>query len=279
MKLFIVTGCSGAGKSVALKVFEDYGMTCVDNLPLSVLESVTETVSAQVEQLAVCSDVRSPDFDPQRFLETITRLRQSYEVHLLFFTARREVLLSRFNATKHRHPLSDGDGVVDGLERESSLLEPLRLASDVVIDTSDYTPHSLRQHLLAVMGLEARQMLVVLQSFSYKSGIPQHADMVFDVRFLRNPHYDPALRDLTGKDDAVGAYIKADRHYAPYMEHLSTLLHFLVPLYIQEGKHYLAIAIGCTGGQHRSVHVAETLACCLPNTGIRTAVVHHALPS
>jgi RNase adapter protein RapZ len=276
MKLIIITGYSGAGKSVALKAFEDAGIACMDNIPMSVISAMLGTLESRLEVLAICSDVRSPDFDAALFLEELAILKSRYGCRLLFLTCQQDTLVARFNATKHRHPLYRGDSVMDSLEAERLMLAPLRMAADDVIDTSHYTPHMLKSHLmqLAGIGIAAGQLAVQLVSFSYQLGLPENADLVFDVRFLRNPHYEAALRLQTGRDAEVAAFIAQDTHLSPYLEKVSGLLEMLVPLYQQEGKSYLTIAIGCTGGRHRSVYVAETLGKRL--TSLACAVtVHH----
>jgi RNase adapter protein RapZ len=259
MKLILITGYSGAGKSVALKAFEDLGMACMDNIPMSVIASMIHSVESRLDYLAICSDVRSPDFDTDFFLTELTQLRQHYDCHLLFLTCRRDILVARFNATKHRHPLYRGDSVMDSLAREETLLLPLRMAADEVIDTSHYTSHMLKAHLAHVTGMQSKQLAVQLVSFSYQLGLPDNADLVFDVRFLRNPYYELPLREQTGRDVDVAHFIEQDQNINSYLEKITGLLTMLVPLYQAEGKSYLTIAIGCTGGRHRSVYMVETL--------------------
>jgi RNase adapter protein RapZ len=279
MRLIIITGASGAGKSVALKACEDFGFVCMDNLPMPVVASVIDAVGTHVPQLAICSDVRSPAFDAEAFLQEVTTLKARYDCTLIFLTSARTVLLSRYNATKHRHPLYEGDSLMESLEREEALLAPLRMAADAVVDTSDYTPHMLKGHLAHLAGIAHAPLAVRLVSFSYQKGLPHNADLVFDVRFLKNPHYDALLRPQTGRDAEVAAFIEQDTHLAPYMQGLHALLDMLLPLYQREGKSYLTIAFGCTGGQHRSVYVVERMQELLATHISLIEVFHRDAPS
>jgi UPF0042 nucleotide-binding protein len=255
--LIIITGASGAGKSVALKACEDFGFVCMDNLPMLVVASVIAAVGTHVQQLAICSDVRSPAFDAEAFLQEMEKLKAHYDCTLIYLTSARDVLVARYNATKHRHPLYEGDSLMESLAREEEMLAPLRMAADAVVDTSDYTPHALKAHLAHLVGIERAPLAIRLVSFSYQKGLPHNADLVFDVRFLKNPHYDVGLRSYTGREAAVATFIEQDEHLAPYVQGLHALLEMLLPLYQAEGKSYLTIAFGCTGGRHRSVYMVE----------------------
>jgi RNase adapter protein RapZ len=259
MRLIIITGASGAGKSVALKACEDFGFVCMDNLPMPVVTSVISAVEQHVKQLAICSDVRSPAFDAETFLQEVANLKARYDCTLIFLTCERDVLVARFNATKHRHPLYEGDSLMESLAREEGMLSPLRMAADTVVDSTDYTPHMLKAHLAHLAGIEHAPLAVRLVSFSYQKGLPHNADLVFDVRFLKNPYYDLALRPKTGRDKEVADFIEKDTNLAPYMQGIQSLLDMLLPLYQAEGKSYLTIAFGCTGGRHRSVYVVERM--------------------
>jgi RNase adapter protein RapZ len=277
MKLILITGCSGAGKSVALKAFEDLGIACMDNIPMSVIRSMIGAVELQLETLAICSDVRSPDFNPVQFLDEVAELKKHYDCRLLFLTARQEVLVARFNATKHRHPLFCGDSVMESLRREETLLASLRMAADEVIDTSHYTPHMLKSHLVHLTGMQREQLSIQLTSFSYQLGLPENADLVFDVRFLKNPYYVLPLREKTGKDSEVVSFLEQDPNLAPYLHQLTQLLSMLFPLYQLEGKSYLTIAVGCTGGRHRSVYVVESLRRLLDAPALSLITYHREL--
>jgi RNase adapter protein RapZ len=260
-QLFIITGYSGAGKSVALKALEDVGCVSMDNIPLSALGTAIQAVAMSTSRpIAVCSDVRSPDFSVAHLLSLIEQWKTHYECRLVFLACDDDVLLARYNATKHRHPLHvPPSSMAVSIQAEKGVLDELRHAAHHVINTSDYTPHHFKQHLLAWSGLQHIGMLVHLMSFSYQRGLPANADMVCDVRFLRNPYYEPALRHLTGRDALVAAYVAEDNAFPAYLQALQEMLTMLIPLYEKEGKSYFTLAIGCTGGRHRSVYMVETL--------------------
>jgi RNase adapter protein RapZ len=275
MQLVLITGYSGAGKSIALKACEDLGFACMDNIPMSVIASVIGAVEDRIERLAICSDIRSPDFNAPFFMEEVQQLKARYACHLWFLTCRNDILVARFNGTKHRHPLYQGDSLLESLKREEHLLEPLRMAADGVIDTSDYTPHSLKQHLAYLTQRETDTLSVQLVSFSYQRGLPQNADLVFDVRFLKNPYYDAALRLQTGKDVEVANFINKDSNLDVFLTHITAMLIFLLPLYQLEGKSYLTLAFGCTGGRHRSVYLCEILHKMLKNMLNSPIIITH----
>jgi RNase adapter protein RapZ len=260
MKLVLVTGMSGAGKSVALKTLEDCGFEAIDNLPLSFIPDVAGS-SAAKRNLALSADIRSRDFSVEHFLKIVEPLRNNSELEssVLFLDCDDEVLRRRFTETRRRHPLSLDRTVIDGIRHERGLIEGIRDVADKVIDTSDYEAAKLREVLISEYASAENSLSLVLTSFSYKRGIPREADIVFDVRFLKNPHYDPACKLLTGKDALVGAYIESDEDFKGFYDRLSGLLLPLLPRYRQEGKKYLTIAIGCTGGRHRSVYMVQKL--------------------
>jgi len=269
-RLLLVTGMSGAGRSTALKALEDCGYEAVDNLPLSLLLGLVEAPSAFARPLAVGVDIRTRDFGADSFADLLQRLGRLPDISatLLFLDSDDEVLLRRYTETRRRHPLSADRGVADGIRHERRLLGPLRERADVVLDTSRFAPAEFRRFLQGRFGLEARPSLsVFVVSFAYRNGLPRESDLVFDVRFLRNPHYVPALRDHTGREPAVADYIAADDNYGPFFESLTTMLARLLPRYADEGKFYLTIAVGCTGGRHRSVFIAERLAAWLVEHG------------
>lgn len=274
-RVVVVSGMSGAGKSTTLKVFEDLGYECVDNVPLVLLRGLVElshapaglmgdaVTSAAQRPIAVGVDLRTRDFDIPRLLDLLDSLRQehaSLEVSLLFLDADDDVLANRYTETRRRHPIGDDLPVRDGIIIERRLLKALREAADVVIDTSRLTVPDFRRmveaHWTTTM---TRRMTVFVASFGFRNGLPRSADLVFDVRFLQNPHYIAELRPLTGLDKAVGDYVRADEGFDRFFGDLTRLLDGLLPRYEDEGKRYLTIAIGCTGGQHRSVYVAERL--------------------
>jgi len=278
MKLVLVTGMSGAGKSVALKSLEDNGFEAIDNLPLAFLPTVAASV-ARTEHLAVGTDIRSRDFSVERFIETIQPLRDdpNIDFKVLFLDCHDEQLRRRFTETRRRHPLALDRTVMDGIRHERQLLEGLREASDVVIDTSQTEAAALRSVITSHFAASERQLSVVLTSFSFKRGVPPDADIVFDVRFLKNPYYDPTLRHLTGQDAAVGEHIESDPGFTSFFTSLTGLLGPLLPRYLEEGKHYLTIAIGCTGGRHRSVYVVKKLGAFLGGSDYKVTLRHRDL--
>ncbi|MFO1190173.1 MAG: RNase adapter RapZ [Alphaproteobacteria bacterium] len=275
--LMLVTGMSGAGRSTALKALEDCGYEAVDNLPLSLLLSLVEAPSAFVRPLAIGVDIRTRDFGADLVAEILERLARlpGLDVTLLFLDSDDDVLLRRYTETRRRHPLAADRGVADGIMHERRLLGPLRDRADVVLDTSRFAPAEFRRLLQDRFGLESRPPLsLFVVSFAYRNGLPREADLVFDVRFLRNPHYVPQLRDHTGREPQVADYIAADDNYGPFFESLTTMLGRLLPRYSDEGKSYLTIAIGCTGGRHRSVFIAERLKAWLMDLGYRVNLSH-----
>jgi RNase adaptor protein for sRNA GlmZ degradation len=275
-RLVLVTGMSGAGRSSALRVLEDEGYEAIDNLPLSLLTAVVNEVGLQ-RPIAVGVDIRTRDFAVGPVLEQIDRLAANprFAITLLFVDCDDEVLGRRFTETRRRHPLAQGRPVADGIAAERRLVAPLRARADMVIDSSHLTPSDLRQQLLGRLGLEGTPgMSIFVTSFSFRQGLPREADLVFDVRFLANPHYDPALKPLSGQEAEVGAYVAADPGYAPFFEQLTAMLAGLLPRYEREGKSYLTIAVGCTGGRHRSVFVAERLADWLGAAGRPVHLAH-----
>ena len=280
-QVMLVTGLSGAGKASILRVLEDMGYETVDNPPLSVLEAL---VGDGGQPLAAGVDSRTRDFDPAAALRLLDRLRlrPDIAVTLVFATAEQDVLLRRYTETRRRHPMAPGgplgSSVADGIARESALMAPLRETADLVVDTSDLPLPDLRRMIERRFGTDgAPGMGVSVMSFAYPKGLPREADLVFDLRFLRNPHYVDALRPMTGQDAPVAAYIEADPDFAPFWRCMTEMLGPLLPRYAQEGKKYLTIAVGCTGGKHRSVLAAERLAHHLQSQGWRVELVHREL--
>ena len=259
-RLVVVTGVSGAGKSSALHALEDLGFETVDNLPLALLRSVTGGGDARQTPLAVGIDVRTRGFDAAHVVAALEELRRNNAVSILFLDCDNEVLGRRFTETRRPHPLADDLPVAVAIEMERRLLAPLREHADLLIDTSRLPPGDLKRILAGqYAGPWRRPLRVFLTSFGYRHGLPRDADLVFDVRFLKNPHYEPELRDLTGLDPEVGAFIERDPALKPFLDSVTRLLEPLLPLYEAEGKSYLTIAVGCTGGQHRSVNIVERL--------------------
>lgn len=272
--LVLVTGMSGAGRSTALKVLEDSGFEAVDNLPLSLLGAVT---AAPAKPLALGLDTRTRGFSVEHILAGLDGLRERGEWRpaLVFMTCDDDVLQRRYTETRRRHPLATDRPVQDGIAIERRLLAPLLDAADLVIDTSDLAQADLRRLLRASFaGDDQGGLTINVLSFSYRQGVPREADLVVDVRFLRNPYYDPALRPLDGTDPAVGAYVEADPDYPQFFDNLTRLVGPLLPRYQAEGKSYLTIAVGCTGGRHRSVYTAERLRAWLGSLGLKVALGH-----
>lgn len=278
--LLLVTGLSGAGKSTALQALEDAGYEVVDNLPLTLLGPLVRLDSPPDRPIAIGVDVRTRDFGDPAFVDRLESLLATPElpVRILFLDCDDEVITRRYSQTRRRHPLAGSLPIADGIRAERRRLAPLRGLADPVINTSDMAPNDLRRLMLDRFGAGlAAEMTLTILSFAFGQGVPRQADLVFDVRFLRNPHYDDELRPLTGREAAVGAYIEADPDFAGFFERLVGLLAPLLPRYRDEGKSYLTIAVGCTGGRHRSVYTAERLAARLREAGWRAAVRHREL--
>jgi UPF0042 nucleotide-binding protein len=272
--LSVVTGLSGSGKSYVFKCLEDMGYLCVDNLPLPLVEPLLSQVSAP--RVGVILDVRNPEF-ASRFPPILERVRRRVPgTRLLFLDASEESLIRRFSETRRPHPLSVDRPLLTALRKERELLEDVRALADVVVDTSTMTVHELRSFMQKTfVGEEgSARMVVSATSFGYKFGVPHDVDLIFDVRFLANPHFVPELKPKIGTDPGVAAYIEKDPETAEFLERLSGFLDYLLPLYEREHKSYLSIGIGCTGGKHRSVYVAEELARSLKRRGLPVRVSH-----
>jgi len=263
LPIALVTGLSGGGKASILRALEDIGYEAVDNPPLTMIE---EMVARSERKLAIGVDARTRGFDAGLVLEALQRLRNNPALRpeLVFAWADEATLLRRYTETRRRHPLAPQGRVTDGIAAEEALTARLRECADLIIDTSELPLPALRQqierHFSRAGGAAPRRLMVSLVSFAYSHGLPRDADLVFDARFLRNPHYDPILQPRTGLDSAVGAYIAADPDYQRFFAHLAELVELLLPRFVQEGKKYTTITIGCTGGRHRSVYLVEQLA-------------------
>jgi UPF0042 nucleotide-binding protein len=277
----VVTGLSGAGRSSALKVLEDMGFEAVDNLPLSLLGPLLARRGRARPPLAVGIDARAGDFDPTRLGHILARLRtrSAAPLRLLFLDATDETLARRYRETRRKHPLASGRPVGTAIRRERALLKPLRAAADEVIDTTNLAPPYLRRLLRVRFGDGGAGMKLFVVSFAYRRGLPADADLVFDVRFLDNPHYHARLRPLTGRHPKVGAHIAKDPGFPRFFRALTDLMAILLPRFEEEGKSDVTIGIGCTGGRHRSVYVAETLARWLAARGRAASVRHRDIDS
>ncbi len=274
----VITGLSGAGRSEAAKVLEDLGYFVIDNLPPPLIGRVAELalVGRDRSRVALVVDARGGAFaedvsELQRALEPLRAL--TITLRVLFLEASDEVLVRRFEQTRRRHPVA-GERVVEAIALERELLRDLRASADLVIDTSDLNVHELRTRILAAFTDEAAGLLVTVASFGFKYGLPLDADMVLDVRFLPNPHWVPALRPKTGQDTAVREYVLQQEGTKAFMDRVEALLEIALPGYVREGKHYLTVAIGCTGGRHRSVVLAEELGRWLAERRFRVNVTH-----
>lgn len=279
MQVLLVTGLSGAGRSVALKALEDMGWEAVDNVPLALVPSLLASGGEESDRLAIGADARSRDFSLDHFTDMLMALRAQagLEVHILFLDADDDVLQRRFTETRRKHPLALDRPVIDGIRHERDLLSPLKDLANTVLDTSEWTSAELRHALREQFGGEHRALSIFVTSFSFRRGVPRDADMVFDVRFLRNPFYDDALRERTGLDPAVAEYVESDPDCGPFFDRLTQMICPLLPRYLLEGKSYLTIAIGCTGGWHRSVVVTEKLAGFLRKKEYKVGVRHREL--
>lgn len=282
-RFIVLTGLSGSGKSQAIHALEDLGYYCVDNLPVALLPVMAELSSRQSENqgVAVVMDIRESRFVSDfprayRDLKANTRLAP----RLIFLEASHAELVRRFSETRRPHPLAPDRPVTEGLSDERASLRAIRTLADKVIDTSKLSVHELRQALLELVSgrKHASKLVLTFMSFGFASGPPAEADLMFDVRFLKNPHWVPALRPQTGRDPAVAAYIRRQPASRAALKRFTSLLQWMVPLYVQEGKSYLTVAVGCTGGRHRSVYVAEVLKRELTGIdGVQTRVRHRDL--
>jgi UPF0042 nucleotide-binding protein len=279
-ELVVITGMSGAGRSEAIHTFEDLGYFTVDNLPPSFIGQLIDLAQlpeSPMRRLAVVSDVRSHEFFDE-LADELASLRQAgVRLDVLFLEADDDTLLRRFKETRRPHPLAEeSDSLLDGIMAERFLLQQVREQADMVIDTSDMKPLQLRQAIRErfIAGLAMDALAVSVSSFGFKYGTPSDADIVIDVRFLPNPYYDPDLRPLTGLDSEVRDFVMGRPQTAEFLDRWFALLDVLVPGYVAEGKHHLAIALGCTGGMHRSVALAEATASYLRDKGFRAVVAH-----
>lgn len=277
----VVTGLSGAGRGTALNVLDDLGYVAVDNVPLALLDDLMRSTGgdagAVAQPLALGMDTRTLGFDPRELAARIRELRTrpNLAARLLFLEADTETLQRRYTETRRPHPLAPDRPVADGIDEERRLIGWMSDVADLTIDTTSLSPNRLKQILTGHFGLgRTVGTRISVMSFSFRRGLPREADLVFDVRFLKNPHYDPALKPLTGRDPAVAAFIATDPDYRPFVDRLEALIGPLLPRFDAEGKSYLTIAVGCTGGKHRSVAVAEELADWLRSAGRSVTLSH-----
>jgi len=280
-ELVILTGLSGSGKLSALKSFEDLGFYSVDNLPLELVSRFADLVrqSREIERAALVVDVRE-GMRLDEFPAILKKVRRVLPTRVLYLEANDEALIRRFSETRRPHPMGCSDTVVQSIRAERKRLDPIRNVADIVLDTTKFTVHDLRAHIGAQFEREAsdRNLTISSNSFGFKNGVPAEADLVFDVRFLPNPHFVPEFRKLTGKHPKVAKYVRDFPQTAEFLDRTTEMMKFLLPHYIKEGKSYLTVAFGCTGGQHRSVFIAEEMKKRLSSAGYRVKTLHRDMP-
>jgi len=282
-ELVIVTGMSGSGKLSALKAFEDLGYYSVDNLPLELIPQFAELVrqSAQIERAALVIDVRE-GIRLDEFPAILEEVRRVLPTRLVFLEASEEALIRRFSETRRPHPLGREETVVKSIRAERKRLDPIRNVADILLDTTKFNVHELRAHINAQFERKDESgqpnLTISCVSFGFKNGVPTDADLVLDVRFLPNPHFVPEFRKLTGRHPKVARYVRNFPQTAEFLDKTTELLEFLLPHYIKEGKSYLTVAFGCTGGQHRSVFIAEEMTKRLARDGYRVKATHRDMP-
>jgi RNase adapter protein RapZ len=280
-QLVIITGMSGSGKASVLKVFEDLGYYCVDNLPVELIGRFAELAkeSAETDKAALVVDIREGE-ELKKLPAIISSLRKQLHTTVLFLEASDEALIRRFSETRRPHPLGKDSTVRSSLALERRQLKPIRALADIVVDSSKFNVHELRVHVTDkfTSGKTDKNILISCVSFGYKGGVPNDADLVFDVRFLPNPHFVPQFRNLTGRHPQVAKYIRSFPQTQEFIDRISDLLIYLIPHYVSEGKSYLTLAFGCTGGQHRSVMIAEEFKKRLAQAGYKVKVVHRDSP-
>lgn len=262
MKLIIVSGRSGSGKTITLRVLEDLGYYCVDNMPINLLPSLAHVVMNEYENIAVSVDVRNIPMSATELTENLDFLPPTVNVEVIYLDADDHVLIRRYSETRRMHPLSKRNfSLIDAIKNEKLLLDPVRTRADLYIDTTELNIHQLSELVKErVLGKKTGQLSLVFESFGFKRGIPKDADYVFDVRFLPNPHWEPELKPLTGQDQAVRDYLGSHPIVSKFTWQINNFLSTWLPHIERNNRSYLTIAIGCTGGQHRSVYIAETLA-------------------
>jgi RNase adapter protein RapZ len=279
-QLVILTGLSGSGKGSVLNTFEDLGFYCVDNLPVALIPVFSELYDegrGEIERAALLVDAREGE-QIEKLPIFYRALAKDHPATLVFIEASDDALLRRFSETRRPHPLGHGLSIAEGIREERRRMIPIRRLADVIIDTTKFNVHELRQFIIDRFQKPGRRpMLVSLVSFGFRHGIPSEADLVFDVRFLPNPHFIPQLRPFSGKDQRVERYIRSFPQTKQFLHRIESLLRYLIPHYINEGKSYLTVALGCTGGRHRSVALAEVIRRDLHRHGYATKVVHRDL--
>ncbi len=277
--LVLLTGLSGSGKGSVLNTFEDLGFYCVDNLPVALIPKFSELYveGGEIERAALLVDAREGE-QIDKLPGIYRQLVNEHPATLVFIEASDEALMRRFSETRRPHPLGRGESIAEGIREERRRMAPIRRLADVVIDTTKFNVHELRQSIIdRFQNPGRRPLLVSVVSFGFRYGIPADADLVFDVRFLPNPHFVPRLRPFSGKDPRVARYIRSFPQTGEFLRRIESLLLYLIPHYIQEGKSYLTVALGCTGGRHRSVALAEIIKRAIKKKGYSAKVVHRDL--
>ncbi len=283
-RIIIITGLSGSGKSTALSALEDNGFFCIDNLPVQLLPkflALRNESSPEIIKIGLVMDLREKAFINQ-FQNVFDRIHSmNYDLHIVFLEASDESLVKRYSETRRRHPLPEGGSLPEKISQERQLMLPVRDAADQVVDTTNFNIHQLRDFFVQrfAQAEAGHRMSIELISFGFKHGLPPEADILMDVRFLPNPFYLDKLRDLDGRDDRIVEYVMASEESVQFIDEFSKLLSFLIPLYRREGKPYLTIALGCTGGQHRSVTVVNELSKRLKNNSNKIYVRHRDITS
>jgi UPF0042 nucleotide-binding protein len=272
---------SGSGKASVLKAFEDLDYYCVDNLPIDLIPRFADLAkqSAEIEKAALVADIREGE-QLKRLPKIIQSLRKQIKTTVVFLEASDDALLRRFSETRRPHPLGKDSTVKIALKKERKMIQPIRAMADMVVDSSKFNVHELRSHITSkfTSGSTDKDLMVSIVSFGYKAGVPNDADLLFDVRFLPNPHFIPAFRPLTGRHPQVAKYIRSFPQTQEFIDRISALLVYLIPHYVREGKSYLTIGFGCTGGQHRSVLIGEEVKKLLGKSGYRVKVIHRDAP-
>lgn len=262
MKLIIISGHSGSGKTIVLRALEDLGYYCVDNIPVNLLPTLTHTIADEYEEVAISLDVRNIPKDPAELADILNFLPSNWEVTTIFLDSSDDVLIKRFSETRRLHPLSkQNKSLPEAIKAEREVLEPIAERADLYIDTDKLSVHQLAEIVRErILGKKSSRMVLVFESFGYKHGIPKDADYVFDVRFLPNPHWEPELKPLTGLDSPVQMFLSSQPIVTKFVWQIQTLISTWLPHLERNNRSYVTVAIGCTGGQHRSVYLVETLA-------------------
>ncbi|NUW66206.1 RNase adapter RapZ [Vibrio coralliilyticus] len=281
MRLIVVSGQSGAGKSVALRVLEDLGYYCVDNLPVDLLDNFVKSVKSSKQNVAVSIDIRNLPTEPNLVTDVLTKLKKSSDVSVLFLDAKKDTLLKRYSETRRIHPLSLSLGntsLEQAIEKERCILSPLKEHADLIIDSSNQSLHDLSETVrMRVEGRERKDLVMVFQSFGFKYGLPSDADYVFDVRFLPNPHWEPTLRPMTGLDTPIKSFLESHQDVLDLKQQIQKFIENWLPLLEKNNRSYLTVAIGCTGGKHRSVYLTQQIGEYFAQVGHQVQIRHATL--